>query len=64
VVNPLGLYDLGRRPRAVAAAYKELVDRFAAEPLLPYGSVLGFTTDSAQREETRSPGVFMEVGSD
>ena len=42
VVNPLGLYDLGRRPRPVAAAYKELVHRFAAEPLLPYGSAFGF----------------------
>ena len=50
VVNPLGLYDLGRRPRPVATAYKEMVDRFAAEPLLPYGSVLGFTTDVPQAE--------------
>jgi beta-glucosidase/6-phospho-beta-glucosidase/beta-galactosidase len=64
VVNPLGLYDLGRRPRPVAMAYKELVHRFAAEPLLPYGPVLGFTADGAQREEARSPEVFMEVGSD
>jgi hypothetical protein len=64
VVNPLGLYDLGRRPRPVATAYKELVHRFAAEPLLPYGPVLGFTADGAQREEARSPEVFVEVGSD
>ena len=64
VVNPLGLYDLERRPRPVAAAYKELVHRFAAEPLLPYGSVLGFTADCALREEARSPGLSMEVGSD
>ena len=64
VVNPLGLYDLGRRPRPVTTAYKDLVDRFAAEPLLPYGCVLGFTADGALREEARSPGVSMEVGSD
>src|SRR3712207_7612757 len=32
VVNPLGLYDLGRRPRPVATAYKELIHRFVAEP--------------------------------
>jgi len=47
VVNPLGLYDLARQPRPVATAYKELVQRFAPEPLLPYGSVLGFSTDGA-----------------
>jgi hypothetical protein len=64
VVNPLGLYDLGRLPRPVATAYKELVHQFAAEPLLPYGSVLGFPADGARREEARSPGVSMEVGSD
>jgi hypothetical protein len=64
VVNPLGLYDLGRQPRPVATAYKDLVHRFAAEPLLPYGSVLGFTAGGARREEARSPEVFMEVGSD
>jgi hypothetical protein len=64
VVNPLGLYDLGRRPQPVATAYKELVHRFRAEPLLPYGPVLGFTAEGAQREEARSPEVFMEVGSD
>ena len=64
VVNPLGLYDLGRRPRPVASAYKELVHRFAAEPLLPYGSVLGFTGDGTRREEARSSGVSMEVGND
>jgi hypothetical protein len=50
VVNPLGLYDLGRRPRPVAAAYTELVQRFASESLLPYGSVLGFTTGVPQDE--------------
>ncbi len=50
VVNPIGLYDLGRRPRPVATAYKELIHRFAVEPLLPYGSVLGFTPDVLQAE--------------
>ena len=48
----------------VATAYKELVYRFAAEPLLPYGSVFGFTADATRREEARSAGVAMEVGSD
>lgn len=42
VVNPIGLYDLQRRPRPVAFAYAELVRHFATEPLLPYGTTLGF----------------------
>lgn len=42
VVNPIGLYDLQRRPRPVAVAYAELVREFSAEPLLPYGMVFGF----------------------
>jgi hypothetical protein len=54
VVNPVGLYDLQRRPRPVAAAYRELIRRFTTEPLLPYGSVLGFAiaSDRAARRET------------
>jgi beta-glucosidase/6-phospho-beta-glucosidase/beta-galactosidase len=54
VVNPVGLYDLQRRPRPVAAAYRELIQRFTTEPLLPYGSVLGFAiaSDRAARRET------------
>jgi beta-glucosidase/6-phospho-beta-glucosidase/beta-galactosidase len=35
VVNALGLFDLQRRPRPVAAAYLELLRQFADEPLLP-----------------------------
>lgn len=42
MVNPLGLYDLQRRPRPVAAAYRELILHFSNEPLLPKSSVLGF----------------------
>jgi hypothetical protein len=34
-VNALGLFDLQRRPRPVAAAYLELLRQFADEPLLP-----------------------------
>ncbi|MBW3633965.1 MAG: hypothetical protein KY456_13160 [Chloroflexi bacterium] len=55
VVNPLGLYYLARRPRPVATTYQELVQRFASEPLLPYGSVLGFTQDCARKGEPRLP---------
>jgi hypothetical protein len=64
VVNPLGLYDLGRRPRSVATAYKELVHQFASEPLLPYGSVLGFTADRTREEESRSPTGLLQAGSE
>jgi beta-glucosidase/6-phospho-beta-glucosidase/beta-galactosidase len=42
VVNPIGLYDLQRQPRPVARAYAELIREFNLEPLLPYGTVLGF----------------------
>ena len=35
VVNALGLFDLQRRPRPVAAAYRELLRQFADEPLFP-----------------------------
>ncbi|HEV2124142.1 MAG TPA: family 1 glycosylhydrolase, partial [Chloroflexota bacterium] len=42
VVNPVGLYDLQRRPRAVAAAYREMLKQFGNEPLVPYSQVLSF----------------------
>jgi hypothetical protein len=40
MVNPVGLYDLQRRPRPVAAAYRELLDEFGSEPLMPFSSAL------------------------
>lgn len=36
VVNPVGLFDLHRRPRPVAAAYQELLREFGTEPLVPH----------------------------
>jgi beta-glucosidase/6-phospho-beta-glucosidase/beta-galactosidase len=33
-VNPVGLFDLNRDPRAVAQAYKHLIDTFGSEPAL------------------------------
>lgn len=42
VVNPVGLYDLQRRPREVAAAYRELIQQFGSEPLVPHSDVLSF----------------------
>jgi beta-glucosidase len=38
-VNPLGLYDLDRRPRAVAAAFRRLTTQWQSTPLLPFGPV-------------------------
>jgi beta-glucosidase/6-phospho-beta-glucosidase/beta-galactosidase len=35
VVNAVGLFDLQRRARPVAAAYRKLLEEFASEPFLP-----------------------------
>ena len=35
VVNPIGLYDLDRRPRPVAAAYKRMIQEFAPQLSAP-----------------------------
>ena len=53
VVNPLGLFDLQRRPRPVAAAYRELLLQFGSEPLLPNSSVLTFQSETAPTTESR-----------
>jgi beta-glucosidase/6-phospho-beta-glucosidase/beta-galactosidase len=34
-VNPVGLFDLKRQPRPVAAAFKEMLRQFGPDPLLP-----------------------------
>ncbi len=39
VVNPLGLYDLERRPRPVSNAYREIIREFEKEPLVPNSTV-------------------------
>lgn len=41
LVNPLGLFDLQRRPRPVAAAFREMVRQFSDEPLMPDSAALG-----------------------
>ncbi|HUK33705.1 MAG TPA: family 1 glycosylhydrolase [Vicinamibacterales bacterium] len=35
VVNAVGLFDLQRRPRPVASAYRRLLEEFGDEPMLP-----------------------------
>ncbi len=38
-VNPCGLYDLDRRPRAVAAAYRALLEEFGRITVVPHGEL-------------------------
>ncbi|MBC8166808.1 MAG: family 1 glycosylhydrolase [Bryobacteraceae bacterium] len=43
-VNECGLYDLDRRPRPVAAAYRQLLEAFKNEmTILPHGKMFEFT---------------------
>ena len=61
VVNPLGLFDLQRRPRPVAAAYREMLLQFRNEPLVPHSTVLTFhqekaSSELARRAETKHAG--------
>jgi beta-glucosidase len=46
VVNAVGLFDLQRRPRTVAAAYRRLLEEFGNEPLLPNDYRLGDATNA------------------
>jgi len=39
-INPVGLYDLNRDPRPVVQAYRQLLNLFGNEPLLPDSDVL------------------------
>ena len=45
VVNPVGLFDLDRRPRPVSEAYREMIRQFAHEPLLPNSEALSLYFD-------------------
>ena len=38
-VNPCGLYDLDRRPRPVAAAYRQLLEEFGRITIVPHGEL-------------------------
>lgn len=40
-VNPVGLYDLNRQIRVVGTAYRELVQEFAALPIVPHSEFFG-----------------------
>ena len=45
VVNPIGLYDMDRRPRPVAAAYKRIVQEFAPHLSAPYRTERGASVE-------------------
>jgi beta-glucosidase/6-phospho-beta-glucosidase/beta-galactosidase len=45
VVNPVGLFDLERRPRPVCEAFREMISQFAREPLLPHSEALSLYFD-------------------
>ncbi len=47
-VNPCGLYDLERRPRAVAAAYRALLEEFGRITIVPHGEIFEVTDRAAQ----------------
>ncbi len=55
VVNACGLFDLQRRPRAVALAYQELLREFADEPLLPPHVVPGAHAELLAPRDEPSP---------
>ena len=46
-VNPCGLYDLDRKPRPVAAAYKELLQEFGQITIVPHGELFEMTERAA-----------------
>lgn len=56
-VNPLGLYDLQRRPRQVASEYKELIDAHKHLPAYVYGAA-----EKARAHETTTVVVDVQQG--
>ena len=46
-VNPCGLYDLDRRPRPVAAAYRALLEEFGRITIVPHAELFTTTAEPA-----------------
>lgn len=46
-VNPCGLYDLNRRPRPVAASYRQLLEEFGQITIVPHGDLFTMTDKAA-----------------
>ena len=42
-VNPCGLYDLARKPRPVAQAYRQLLEEFGQITIVPHGEMFAVT---------------------
>lgn len=47
-VNPCGLFDLNRKPRAVAAAYRQLLEEFGQITIVPHGEIFEITERPAR----------------
>lgn len=47
-VNPCGLYDLKRKPRPVAAAYRMLLEEFGQITIVPHGEIFEVTDRPAR----------------
>ena len=47
-VNACGLYDLERKPRPVADAYRELLDEFGQITIVPHGEMFEVTDEAAR----------------
>ncbi len=47
-VNPCGLYDLERKPRPVAKAYRTLLEQFGQITIVPHGEVFKLTNRQAE----------------
>jgi len=47
-VNECGLYDMDRKPRPVAEAYKSLLKEFGQITIVPHGEVLELTDRPAR----------------
>ena len=46
-INPCGLYDLERKPRPVAAAYRQLLEAFGQITIVPHGEMFAVTDQPA-----------------
>ncbi len=47
-VNPCGLFDLNRKPRPVAAAYRMLLENFGKITIVPHGEMFEVTDREAR----------------
>ena len=46
-VTPNGLYDLNRKPRPVASAYRDLIEQFGQITVVPHGEMFELTNQPA-----------------